>query len=79
MICICCILGQIFSNLFKVDATMVQIATYGSFVTTNEISSFWFTKNIQIPFKLIFFTFFSMYNFFETQVCQIFAILMGVG
>jgi len=79
MICINCVIGQISSNLFKVDATMDQIATYRSSITINEISNLWFIKDLQIPFKLILSTFFSIYHFFEAHICQIFTIPMEVG
>jgi len=59
MIGINCVLPQISSNLFKVDATTIQIVAYGSSMIVNDISSLWFTKELQIPFKLKLSTFFS--------------------
>ena len=39
MIYINCLLQQMFSNLFKIDAIAVQIAPYRSLMIVNEISS----------------------------------------
>jgi hypothetical protein len=47
------VIGQISPNLFKVDATTLQSATYRSSMILNEVSSLWFIENLQIPFKLI--------------------------
>jgi len=58
MICIECLIKQISSNLFKVDATTSQIATYRSYMIVDGISSLWFMKDLQIQFKWISSTFF---------------------
>jgi hypothetical protein len=78
MISIHYILGLISPNLFKVDATILQRATYRSSIMLNEVSSLWFTENLQIPFKLILSIFFYILTFFKALVCQIFTIPMGV-
>jgi len=52
MMGISCVIGQISSNLFKIDATIFQIPTYRSSMIVNEISSLWFIKNFQIPLTL---------------------------
>jgi hypothetical protein len=79
MISIHYVTWQISPNLFKVDATTRQSATYGSFMMLNEVSSLWFIENLQIPFKLILSIFFYILIFFEALVCQIFTIPMGMG
>jgi hypothetical protein len=79
MISIHFVIGQISPNLFKVDATTLQSATYRSSMMLNEVSSLWFIKNLQIPFKLILFTFLYILTFFKALVCQMFTIPMGVG
>jgi hypothetical protein len=53
MISIHYVIGQISPNLFKVDATTFQSATYWSSMILNEVSSLGFIKNRQIPFKVI--------------------------
>jgi hypothetical protein len=84
MISIHFVIGQISPNLFKVDATTLQRATYRSSMTLNEVSSLWFIENLQIPFKLILSIFFYTLTFFKacqigTLVCPIFTIPIGVG
>jgi hypothetical protein len=79
MISIHYVIGQISPNLFKVDATTLQSATYRSSMMLNEVSSLWFIENPQIPFKLILSTFFYVLIFFKTLVYQMFTIPMGVG
>jgi hypothetical protein len=79
MISIHYVIGQISPNLFQVDATTLQRATYRSFVILNEVSSLWFIENLQIPFKLILSIFFYILIFFKALVCQISTIPMGVG
>jgi hypothetical protein len=79
MISIHYVIGQISPNLFKVDATTLQRATYRSSMMLNEVSSLWFIENLQIPFKLILSIFFYILTFFKALVCQIFTIPMGVG
>jgi hypothetical protein len=53
MISIHYVIGQMSSNLFKVDATTFQSTTYWSSLILNEVSSLGFIKNHQIPFKII--------------------------
>jgi hypothetical protein len=79
MIYIHYVIGQISPNLFKVDATTLQSATYRSSMMLNEIPSLWFIENLHIPFKLILSIFFYILIFFKALVCEIFIIPMGVG
>jgi hypothetical protein len=78
MISIHYVLGQISPNLFKVDATTIQRATYRSSIMLNEVSSLRFIGNLQIPLKLILSIFFYILTFFKALVYQIFTIPMGV-
>jgi hypothetical protein len=78
MISIHYVTWQISPNLFKVDATTHQSATYGSSMMLNEVSSLWFIETLQIPFKLILSTFFYILIFLKALVCQIFTIPIGV-
>jgi hypothetical protein len=79
MISIHYVIGQIFPNLFKVDATTLQRATYRTSMMLNEVSSLWFIENLQIPFKLILSIFSYILTFLKTLVQQIFTIPMEVG
>jgi hypothetical protein len=71
------LIEQISPNLFKVDATTLQRATYKSSMMLNEVSSLWFIENLQIPFKLMLSIFLYILTFFKALVCQIFTIPMG--
>jgi hypothetical protein len=64
--------GQISPNLFKVDATTLQSATYRSAMMLNEVASFWFIENLQIPFKLILSMFFYILIIFELWYIKFF-------
>jgi hypothetical protein len=79
MISIHYVIGQISPNLFKVDATTLQRATYRSSMMLNEVSSLWYLENLQIPFKLMLSIFLLFLTFFKALVCQIFTIPIGVG
>jgi hypothetical protein len=70
---------QISPNLFKVDATTLQSATYRSSMILNEVSSLWFIENLQIPFKLILSIFFYILISFKALVCQSFTVPMEMG